>query len=251
MMNKKSRRQILANAAMALVALCVGSSAQAQAYPNKPVTIVVPFVAGGSTDVTARAIGQKLTTQFGQQIIVDNKPGGGSTIGVAYVAKAPPDGYTLLFTTISMAINASLRPKLTYDSIKDLQPIIQISSLPLVLVINPNLPPKNFQEFIAYAKANPGTLVPSVSTINGQLSKDGLNSWLQGEAVKATVDNPKNPQETEKRIYELWEQSGFFNPDGLPCVALAKQGVALPMRPKWLRMAGQLSADLSESSKAG
>lgn len=149
----------------------------AQAYPNKPVTIVVPFVAGGSTDVTARAIGQKLTTQFGQQIIVDNKPGGGSTIGVAYVAKAPPDGYTLLFTTISMAINASLRPKLTYDSIKDLQPIIQISSLPLVLVINPNLPPKNFQEFIAYAKANPGKL-------NYASSGSGTSPHLAGEMFK-------------------------------------------------------------------
>ncbi len=150
----------------------------AQAYPNKPVTIVVPFVAGGSTDATARAIGQKLSTQLGQQIVIDNKPGGGSTIGVAYVAKAPPDGYTLLFTTISMAINASLRPKLTYDSIKDLQPIIQISSLPLVLVINSNLPPKNFQEFITYAKANSGKL-------NYASSGSGTSPHLAGEMFKS------------------------------------------------------------------
>jgi tripartite-type tricarboxylate transporter receptor subunit TctC len=151
--------------------------ALAQAYPNKPITIVVPFVAGGSTDVTARAIGQKLSTQLGQPIVVENKPGAGSTIGVAYVAKAPPDGYTLLFTTISMAINASLRPKLTYDSIKDLQPIIQISSLPLVLVINPNLPPKTFQEFIAYAKANAGKL-------NYASSGSGTSPHLAGEMFK-------------------------------------------------------------------
>jgi len=151
--------------------------ALAQAYPNKPITIVVPFVAGGSTDVTARAIGQKLSTQLGQPIVVENKPGAGSTIGVAYVAKAPPDGYTLLFTTISMAINASLRPKLTYDSIKDLQPIVQISSLPLVLVINPSLPPKTFQEFIAYAKANAGKL-------NYASSGSGTSPHLAGEMFK-------------------------------------------------------------------
>lgn len=151
--------------------------ALAQAYPNKPITIVVPFVAGGSTDVTARAIGQKLSTQLGQPVVVENKPGGGSTIGVAYVAKAPPDGYTLLFTTISMAINASLRPKLSYDSIKDLQPIVQISSLPLVLVINPNLPPKTFQEFIAYAKANSGKL-------NYASSGSGTSPHLAGEMFK-------------------------------------------------------------------
>lgn len=150
----------------------------AQAYPNKPITIIVPFVAGGSTDATARAISQKFSAQFGQQIIIDNKPGGGSTIGVAYVAKSSPDGYTLLFTTISMAINASLRPKLTYDSIKDLQPIIQISSLPLVLVINANLPPKNFQEFIAYAKANSGKL-------NYASSGSGTSPHLAGEMFKS------------------------------------------------------------------
>jgi len=148
-----------------------------QAYPNKPITIVVPFVAGGSTDVTARAIGQKLSAQLGQPIVVENKPGAGSTIGVAYVAKAPPDGYTLLFTTISMAINASLRPKLTYDSIKDLQPIVQISSLPLVLVINPSLPPKTFQEFVAYAKANAGKL-------NYASSGSGTSPHLAGEMFK-------------------------------------------------------------------
>lgn len=157
--------------------LFVPTFALSQPYPNKPITIVVPFVAGGSTDVTARAIGQKLSTSLGKQVIVDNKPGGGSTIGVAYVAKSPPDGYTLLFTTISLAINAGLRPKLSYDTIKDLQPIIQISSLPLVLVINPNLPPKTLQEFIAYAKANPGK-------INYASSGSGTSPHLAGEMFK-------------------------------------------------------------------
>ena len=159
------------------VLLFVPTLALTQPYPNKPITIVVPFVAGGSTDVTARAIGQKLSTSLGKQVIVENKPGGGSTIGVAFVAKSPPDGYTLLFTTISLAINAGLRPKLSYDTIKDLQPIIQISSLPLVLVINPNLPPKTLQEFIAYAKANPGK-------INYASSGSGTSPHLAGEMFK-------------------------------------------------------------------
>jgi tripartite-type tricarboxylate transporter receptor subunit TctC len=149
----------------------------AQSYPNKPITIVVPFVAGGSTDVTARAIGQKLSVQLGKTIVIDNKPGGGSTIGVSFVAKSQPDGYTLLFTTISMAINAGLRPKMNYDTLKDIQPIIQISSLPLVLVVNPNLPPKTFQEFIAYAKSNPGKL-------NYASSGSGTSPHLAGEMFK-------------------------------------------------------------------
>jgi len=157
--------------------LLVPAVASSQPYPNKPISLVVPFVAGGSTDVTARAIGQKLSTALGKQVVVENKPGGGSTIGVAYVAKAPPDGYTLLFTTISLAINAGLRPKLSYDTIKDLQPIIQISSLPLVLVINPNLPPKTLQEFIAYAKANSGK-------INYASSGSGTSPHLAGEMFK-------------------------------------------------------------------
>ena len=157
--------------------LLVPAVALSQPYPNKPISLVVPFVAGGSTDVTARAIGQKLSTALGKQVVVENKPGGGSTIGVAYVAKAPPDGYTLLFTTISLAINAGLRPKLSYDTIKDLQPIIQISSLPLVLVINPNLPPKTLPEFIAYAKANSGK-------INYASSGSGTSPHLAGEMFK-------------------------------------------------------------------
>jgi tripartite-type tricarboxylate transporter receptor subunit TctC len=157
--------------------LLVPAVALSQPYPNKPISLVVPFVAGGSTDVTARAIGQKLSTALGKQVVVENKPGGGSTIGVAYVAKAPPDGYTLLFTTISLAINAGLRPKLSYDTIKDLQPIIQISSLPLVLVINSNLPPKTLQEFIAYAKANSGK-------INYASSGSGTSPHLAGEMFK-------------------------------------------------------------------
>ena len=159
------------------VLLLVPTVASSQPYPNKPISLVVPFVAGGSTDVTARAIGQKLSTSLGKQVVVENKPGGGSTIGVAYVAKSPADGYTLLFTTISLAINAGLRPKLSYDTIKDLQPIIQISSLPLVLVINPNLPPKTLQEFIAYAKANSGK-------INYASSGSGTSPHLAGEMFK-------------------------------------------------------------------
>ena len=121
--------QISKNYLIALVMVAVCFSPKlilAQNYPSKPITIIVPFVAGGSTDVTARAIGQKLSSQLGKPVVVENRAGGGSTIGVAHEAKSLADGHTILLTTISLAINASLRSKLSYDTLNDLQPIIQI-----------------------------------------------------------------------------------------------------------------------------
>ena len=153
----------------------------AQNYPSKPITIIVPFVAGGSTDVTARAIGQKLSSQLGKPVVVENRAGGGSTIGVAYAAKSLADGHTILLTTISLAINAGLRSKLSYDTLNDLQPIIQISSLPLVLVINSSLPPKTIQDFITYAKENTGKF-------NYASSGSGTSPHLAGEMFK-TITN--------------------------------------------------------------
>lgn len=166
--------------AMAAWALPVQS---ATPYPSKPITIIVPFVAGGSTDTIARVIGEKLSTQLGQPVIVENRPGGGSTIGVAAMVKAPADGHTLLLSTIALAINASLHPQLPYNTIKDLQPIAQISSLPLVLVVNPKLPANNLQEFIALAKKRSANL-------NYASSGSGTSPHLAGEMFKtmAKVD---------------------------------------------------------------
>jgi tripartite-type tricarboxylate transporter receptor subunit TctC len=129
----------------------------AQTYPSHPIELVVPFVAGGTTDTVARLIAQRLTERWGQPAIVNNRPGGGSSIGTSLVAKAAPDGHTLLVTTIAFAINASLQ-KLAYDAIKDFTPVTEIASIPLMLVVHNSLPVHTVKEFIDYSKAQPGGL---------------------------------------------------------------------------------------------
>jgi tripartite-type tricarboxylate transporter receptor subunit TctC len=126
----------------------------AQDYPKKQIELVVPFVAGGTTDNVARLIAQRFSESWGQTVIVNNRPGGGSTIGHAVVAKAPPDGHTLLVTTISFAITAVMQ-KLPFDPIKDFAPISEFASLPLILVVHPSVPATNLKEFIALAKSKP------------------------------------------------------------------------------------------------
>ena len=127
----------------------------AQDYPKKQIELVVPFVAGGTTDNVARLIAQRFSESWGQTVIVNNRPGGGSTIGHAVVAKAPPDGHTLLVTTISFAITAVMQ-KLPFDPIKDFAPISEFASLPLILVVHPSLPATSLKEFIAMAKSKAG-----------------------------------------------------------------------------------------------
>ena len=137
-----------------------GTSASAgQAYPTKPVRIVVPFAPGGSTDVTARLVAQKLTDAWRQQVIVDNRAGAGGNIGAEAVARAAPDGYTLLLATTGvMAINHRLYRSLTYDALKDFAPVTQIGALPLILIVHPSLPARSAKELIALAKQKPGQL---------------------------------------------------------------------------------------------
>jgi tripartite-type tricarboxylate transporter receptor subunit TctC len=129
--------------------------AAAQDYPKRPIELVVPFVAGGTTDNIARLMAQRFSESWGQTVVVNNRAGGGSTIGTNAVAKAPPDGHTLLVTTIGFAINAGLQ-KLPYDPIGDFTPIAELASLPLVLVVHASVPATNLQEFIALAKSKPG-----------------------------------------------------------------------------------------------
>jgi tripartite-type tricarboxylate transporter receptor subunit TctC len=129
-------------------------AAAQQAYPSRQLELVVPFVAGGTTDTAARMIAQHLAEKWGQPAIVSNRPGGGSTIGSNLVARAAPDGHTLLITTIAFAINAGLQ-KQPYDAIKDFAALTEISSIPLMLVVHPSLPVTNLKEFIAYTKAQP------------------------------------------------------------------------------------------------
>ncbi len=128
----------------------------AQAYPSKPITLIVPFPPGGTTDVLARALGEKLSQSMGQPVIVESKPGAGATIGADYVAKARPDGYTLLVGAVHHTIATSVYKKLPYDFQKDLAPITTIALVPNVLVVNSSNPARNVAELVAAAKAQPG-----------------------------------------------------------------------------------------------
>nr|WP_114973880.1 tripartite tricarboxylate transporter substrate binding protein [Rhodoferax ferrireducens] len=144
--------------AAALTLGLAGGSAMAQAWPSRPISLVVPFPAGGTTDVLARAVGQELSKSLGQPVIVESRPGAGATLGADYVAKAKPDGYTLLMGAVHHTIATSVYKKLAYDFQKDLAPITTVALVPNVLVVNPNVPAKHVKELLALAKADPGKL---------------------------------------------------------------------------------------------
>jgi len=178
-----TRRQLLAVAA-ALPLVDLSSTARAQAaWPNKPVRIVVPFAPGGTTDILARALAPELSRAFGQQFIVDNKPGAGGNVGAEQVAKSAPDGYTLLMGTVGThGINQSLYPKLPFDPIKDFAPITLVAGVPNVLVMNPAKAEaeriNSVADLIRYAKAHPGKL-------NMASSGNGTSIHLSGELFKS------------------------------------------------------------------
>jgi len=149
-----TRRALL----LATAALAAGSAA-AQSYPEKPIKLIVPFPPGGPIDTMARLVGQHLTAKLGQQVVVENRPGAGATIGSKAAAAAEPDGYTLLFgSSGSLAVAPALYPNADYDPVRQFAPVATVSLLPHVFVVSPSLPVKTVAEFIAYAKANPGKL---------------------------------------------------------------------------------------------
>jgi tripartite-type tricarboxylate transporter receptor subunit TctC len=150
------RAQASLQAALSVLLMAAAPCA-AQTYPSKQIELVVPFVAGGTTDTVARLISQRFSDQWGQPIIVSNRPGGGSSIGTNIVAKAAADGYTLLVTTFALAVNASLQ-KQPYDAVKDFVAITELSTIPLMLVVHPSLPVSNLKEFIEYSKTQPAGL---------------------------------------------------------------------------------------------
>jgi tripartite-type tricarboxylate transporter receptor subunit TctC len=152
------RRQFLRLAAGAASLPALSRIAGAQAYPARPVRIIVAASAGGATDITARLIGQWLSDRLGQSFLIENRPGANNTIGTGAVVRAPADGYTLLMANTVDAINASLYQKLNYNFIRDIAPVARIAFTPLVLVVHPALPARSIPEFIAYAMANPGKL---------------------------------------------------------------------------------------------
>ena len=153
--------------AAALLAVFAGA-AGAQTYPNKPIRIVVPYAAGGTSDILARQIGPKLTDAWGQPVVVENKPGANGNVGADFVAKSAPDGYTLLLTDLGgLVISASVYPKLPFNPAKDFSPVVMVSYSPHVLAVNPDVQVKDVKELVAMAKAHPGKLNFAISGIGG------------------------------------------------------------------------------------
>jgi len=149
----------LTSAVIAVLALSSAHESRAQKYPEKTVRIVTPFAPGGGTDIFGRLLAQRLSETLGQQFIVENRPGAGSTLGTEYVAKSPADGYTLLMTSASFSFNPGLYPKLRYDSVKDFAPVSLVVKVPHVIVVLPTLPVKNLQDLVKLARERPGEVL--------------------------------------------------------------------------------------------
>ena len=168
----------LAGIASALAMAVATGPVWAQAYPAKPVRIIVPFGAGGGTDIQGRLLAQKFQTSMGQNFLVENRAGASGLIGAEFVARAPADGYNILFTTASLAVNVQLYAKrLKFDPVNDLEPVSWVSSVPLVLTLHPSVPAKNLKEFVALAKKPGGNMI---AAHNGA----GTTSHLSVEMLK-------------------------------------------------------------------
>ena len=179
-------RRLMCAAAAGALALGALPAAQAQApaWPTRPITMVVPFPPGGPTDLVARVLAQKVGEQLGQNIVVDNKGGANGNIGAQLVARAPADGYTLLYNTSSITLSPALYKGLSYDVEKDFVPVALTAVVPLALVVHPSVPASNVKEFIAYAKANPGKLTYG-SAGNGNVTHLGAFQFAQANGIDA------------------------------------------------------------------
>jgi tripartite-type tricarboxylate transporter receptor subunit TctC len=175
---KLPRRQFLHLAASAAALPAVSRLVFAQAYPARPVRVIVPFAPAGTTDILARLIGQWLSERLGQQFVIENRPGASTIIGTEAVVRAPADGYTLLLVGTPSAINATLFEKLSYNFLRDIAPVAGIMRVPNVMVVHPSFPAKTVPELIAYAKANPGK-------INQASPGAGTSTHMAGELFKA------------------------------------------------------------------
>jgi tripartite-type tricarboxylate transporter receptor subunit TctC len=183
--------------AVAALAMCVSAistpNASAQTWPNRPIRMIVPYTPGGYTDLMARLVGQKISDALGQPIVFENKPGANAVIGTDAVAKAAPDGYTIGTVIAAHAVNATLNPRLPYDTVKDFTYISLMSVAPLILIAHPSLPANNLQEFIALAKARPGQLnfassgIGSAAHLTMEMLKSRLSLNLQHIPYKGTA----------------------------------------------------------------
>jgi tripartite-type tricarboxylate transporter receptor subunit TctC len=158
--------------------LCSAGAACAQAYPAKPIRLVLPFPPGAPNDMVGRALGQKLSEQLGANVVPDNRAGAGGNVGIAAAAKSPPDGYTLLLSTPGIAISPSLYSKLGYDAARDFVPVARVTSIPNVMVVHPSVPAKTLKQFIALARAHPGK-------INFGSGGPGTTNHLANELLKS------------------------------------------------------------------
>ena len=179
------RFRLVAGAVLTALAASLSVPVAAQTYPSKPVRLIVPFAPGGFTDVVARILGQRLSVSMGQQFIIENKAGAGSTIGTDFVAKAAPDGYTLVMISTTHVISPWIYKSMPYDPIKSFVPVTKLVDSPYVLLVNPKVPARNVQEFIALAKASPDT-IRYASSGNGssQHLMGGLFASLTGTKLQ-------------------------------------------------------------------
>lgn len=174
---KLPRRKVLHLAALAAALPAVSRMARGESYPTRQVHIIVPFAPGITPDILARLFGQCLSERLGQPFVVENRPGAGANVGTELVAKATPDGYTLLLVTFANAVNATLYDNLSFDFIRDIIPVASLGRSPVVMEVNPSFPAKTVPEFIAYARANPG----KVDMASGG---NGVPSHVAGELFK-------------------------------------------------------------------
>ena len=244
------RNRLALLVAAVAAAFAVSLPAQAQQYPNKPIRIIVPYAAGGTSDILARQIGPKLTEAWNQPVIVENRPGANGNVGAEFVAKSPPDGYTLLLTDLGgLVISASVYPKLPFNPSKDFSPVVMVSYSPHVLAVHPDVQVKNVQELVAMAKAHPGKLNFAISGIGGapQLAgiefaqRMGLN-WTYipykggSDAVSAVVAGQAHvlfngmlatwPSVTGGRLKALGISSAQRVPSAKDTPTVAEQGLA-------------------------
>ena len=178
---KLPRRQFLHLAAGAAALPAVSRFAFAQAYPTRPVRVVVGNPAGGAPDIVARLVGQRLLERLGHQFVVENRPGAAGNLATEAVVRAPPDGHTLLTVGTTQAINATLYKRLNFNFTHDIAPVASIVRIPIVMLVNPSLPAKTVPEFIAYAKANPGKVSMASTGV-------GSTPHMTGEMFKMMAD---------------------------------------------------------------
>ena len=170
--------------ALSAMVLLIATQANAQNYPSRSIRLVIPFAVGGGADILGRLFAQKLYQQTGQTVVADTRAGAGGNLGAEITAKAPADGYTVLFTTNSMAVNVSLYPKLNYNALTDLTPVALVAAVPLILVVHPSVPVRNVKDLIALAKKRPNGLNFGS---NGSGTTSHLSGVLLGDLAKISI----------------------------------------------------------------